>query len=351
MSRGRILAGAELIKEEDIASLWSGYGKIIRLTYTLADGSPLPIIKKQVSLGIVTSSTQQDASHCRKAVSYSIERWFYSHLSAGLCETGAKVPRIYEITKDAMLLEDLSVQYPLEHVTMNLERSLTVVSWLAAFHAHFWTSAASSALKTVPLGAVQTREGVWEEGGYWPLRTRLEEFQTLSPIWQEAAKQIDLDIRAVPNHLTTLLHGDLKAANIMFSRNFADCAAFDFQYVGNGPGMRDLVYFMISSVAGLNQTMANTLVTRYHALLQELLEEKGQHGAAKAYTFEIMMEHYDLCMADYYRFMLGWVSRRRAVEAKSAKFLVADGNQGMWGNYRFAKDHVDPFLNRRGMSV
>jgi Ser/Thr protein kinase RdoA (MazF antagonist) len=46
----------------------------------------------------------------------------------------------------------------------------------------------------------------------------------------------------------TLLHGDFKAANILHSADGTQCAAYDFQYVGEGYGVQDVVMLLHSSL-------------------------------------------------------------------------------------------------------
>ena len=71
--------------------------------------------------------------------------------------------------------------------------------WLAGFHAHFWE---------------QPRvddSGVWEQGGYWYLDTRPEEYQAIGREWSRlkaAAPAIDWRVKGGGSaRFRTLVHG------------------------------------------------------------------------------------------------------------------------------------------------
>ena len=147
-----------------------------------------------------------------------------------------------------------------------------------------------------------TDEGIWEEGCYWYLRARKVEYEKLTEPWKRIARVVDDRIQKIPAKFKTVVHGDLKCANMVFS-NDEKCAFYDFQYVGGGPGVRDLAKFMVSSVDNVEKHEEEYLAF-YFGELKSLLSESGK---GKDYSFEIMIEHYELCFVDYYRFLLGGV--------------------------------------------
>eukprot|EP00976_Prorocentrum_cordatum_P093283 1189304-Prorocentrum_minimum.AAC.1 len=90
------------------------------------------------------------------------------------------------------------------------------------------------------------------QGGYWYLDTRPEEFESIGSEWARlkgAAAALDWRVKGGGSgRFRTLLHGDFKAANILHSTDSTRCAAYDFQYVGEGYGVRDVVMLLHSSL-------------------------------------------------------------------------------------------------------
>lgn len=92
---------------------------------------------------------------------------------------------------------------------------------------------------------------------------RREELQCIGSEWAElrqVAEEIDAQLRGRENksdtstgQFRTLIHGDSKAANILFGPvktgdEPPECALYDFQYCGGGYGVKDVVYLLVSSV-------------------------------------------------------------------------------------------------------
>eukprot|EP01034_Spumella_vulgaris_P037757 gene37757-46588_t len=70
--------------------------------------------------------------------------------------------------------------------------------------------------------------------------------------WRRLGPIVDAKIRSIPSQFLTLVHGDAKSANITYSKSKATglydgVAMYDFQYIGTSPGVRDVVYFLVSS--------------------------------------------------------------------------------------------------------
>jgi aminoglycoside/choline kinase family phosphotransferase len=124
----------------------------------------------------------------------------------------------------------------------------------------------------------------------------------------------------------TLLHGDAKSANFMFSADCSACAAYDFQYCGEGFGVRDVAYLIASSVdEDVVEKQEQQLLQYYHQKLQECLQAQGKADAAQRYTYDVMTAHFELCLLDYVRFMAGW---------------------GFWGNARWAQRRARQVLGQ-----
>ena len=123
---------------------------------------------------------------------------------------------------------------------------------------------------------------------------------------KDAARALDLALNNA--RFQTLVHGDAKLANFCFSDGNTPnrLAAVDFQYVGSGVGVKDLVYFL---GACLNQY---DLFKYEHVILDEYFSQLK--NALAHYQVKIDVVHleqewrrlYSLAWADFYRFLLGW---------------------------------------------
>ncbi|KAI5782705.1 kinase-like domain-containing protein [Geopyxis carbonaria] len=279
-----------------LASLWSSYGSIHALT--VHSTPPQSFVVKHIDAPPGTS-----VSHKRKLTSYAVERWFYTHLAARL-SASVKVADCTHADPAAgvLVLEDLRPSFPVPAGgSVSAAQAAVVLQWLAGFHAAFWGAADTIA---VDHGA-DTDTGVWEQGSYWYLDTRRDEWEDMDEPWLEsAAIKADAVLKDPHQPGRTLVHGDLKAANIVFSRDGATCAVYDFQYVGHGLGVRDVVYFLATSVArGVmgDAARVQALMKVYYSALEAAVE-----GGLGDYTEEVMMEQLDWALVDWYRFMAGW---------------------------------------------
>ncbi len=143
-------------------------------------------------------------------------------------------------------------------------------------------------------------------------RRRQEEWEAIGAEWrdlQRVAGEIDRQLKggqpdgSISLQFRTLVHGDMKAANILFAFGRPlQCAVYDLQYCGGGYGMKDIVYLLASSTdASVVQQHEQALLDFYHVeLVQRLGPERGA-----AYTADVLQRHYALAMLDYVRFMAG----------------------------------------------
>ncbi len=272
-------------------TLWKGYGQILRLHL---EGAPFgSAILKQIDPPTATAANA--LSHQRKVRSYQIERAWYSLYSKGL-SPACRVPRFLAQGQsqggDWLLLEDLDrAGFPERRRHLNSAEMAAVVSWLAHFHATF-------------LGHLAPE--LWEEGSYWHLETRPDEWQALpqGPL-KQAAGAIAQKLKNC--HFQTLIHGDAKPANFCFSSPTTarpQVAAVDFQYIGRGCGMKDLAYFLS---ACFSETQAEGAIPGYLELyFAALAQAVGSSSQAKAIEAE-WRELFEFAWADFYRFELGWL--------------------------------------------
>lgn len=121
----------------------------------------------------------------------------------------------------------------------------------------------------------------------------------------------------------TLVHGDFKSANILFSEDGSRVGVYDFQYCGAGLGASDIAYLFCSSLdEDVLRQHEQQLLQYYHARLQQYLQQYGREGRER-YSLAVLQRHYELALLDYCRFMAGW---------------------GWWGNAGWARARAKELL-------
>ena len=278
---------SSLFEKEVIQELWSGYGKIIRIG--LENAAVDSVVIKHVQIPISKNHPRgwnTDIGHQRKVKSYKVETTWYDRYSK---YSAARLPQCLAIeTKDdevLMVMEDLDeAGYHLRKSQVSWDEIAACLSWLAQFHARY-------------LG--KTPEGRWEVGTYGHLNTRPQELAVLDDQRLKEAAPI-IDEKLTTCTYKTFVHGDAKLANFCFADG-GQVAGLDFQYVGGGCGIKDVVYFIGSC---LNESECERLETRildtYFDHLQSELKESN-----KALETE-WRSLYRVAWADFHRFLKGW---------------------------------------------
>ena len=153
----RLACGADRIFHiEDIQSLWSGFGKIMR--YGLQGGDRETVVIKHVKLPDKAHHPRgwnTDLSHQRKIRSYQVESAWYADW-ARQCDDSCRIPHCLALESSddefLMVLEDLDAcGFPLRRETATMAEIEACLGWLANFHATF---------------ICQTPEGLWPVGTY-----------------------------------------------------------------------------------------------------------------------------------------------------------------------------------------
>jgi hypothetical protein len=289
-------ADNSLYKLQTVQSLWSGYGDISRyvsprLNTTFIVKHISPPIEQVHPRGWNTQT-----SHQRKLHSYQVETNFYRYY-ASLCDDNCVVPKLLaefsENQQQILVLQDL------DHAGFSLRKDQASIAdvklgikWLAFFHARFLQQPSSD---------------LWPVGTYWYLATRQDELKVMQAgKLKDAAQALDSALNNAC--FQTLVHGDAKLANFCFPDNNSAnrIAAVDFQYVGQGVGVKDLAYFL---GACLNQ---DDLFKYEQSLLDEYFSQLKQAFCHYQLKWDITsIQHewrrlYPLVWADFYRFLLGW---------------------------------------------
>lgn len=341
----------EVSSGQQIQSLWSGYGDIVQfklLQKTSDNDVPSSVIAKWVSPPTHVKHPrgwQSDLAHQRKLSSYLVEKNAYGLFNKiKVSENWPEylhIPDCYQSYYDqtsqqqVLLLEDLNLAgFPLRYSSLTPQQTLPCIKWLAGFHAYFLqdkllvekeTSEPRSRASYPPhfsqalieqIEKQQVNEkglttpfGLWPIGSYWHLATRPDEWQAMadSPLKQQASQ---LDDRLNSLRFSTQIHGDAKVANFCFSNanenGLIKVAALDFQYMGAGCGMKDLVYFLGSCLTENDcEQHWQSLLEAYFRYLRESLNALNAQMPFAALETEWRLA-FELAWADFQRFLEGW---------------------------------------------
>jgi hypothetical protein len=321
---------------EIIQTLWSGYGVCFRaLLSKSGDSSQLQDITNHEKaskgpLRIVAKCASPPnerhhprgwngrKGHVRKLASFAFEVDFYRHLQP-LTTDHCKVPQCIAVNQcddnTVLVMEDLaSVGFTETTDKLSVDHAKVVLRWLGAFHARFLGQQ----------GAIKQRKiKIWDEGSYWHLGTREDEYNAMdeSPLKQAAFKIAKSLSNAT---YQTVIHGDAKVANFCFTQSYNACAAVDFQYVGFGVGVKDVAYFIGSALSEDDQKhyTENCLSVYFEALKEAFLLRDAQETdslsqslqpsfqvCSKMCIEEVIAEWrelYSFACADFHRFLAGW---------------------------------------------
>ncbi|MBY6185541.1 ecdysteroid 22-kinase family protein [Marinobacter hydrocarbonoclasticus] len=284
-----------------VQSLWSGYGAIER--WVMLDGQR--VIVKRIAPPVEAQHPRgwhTDTGHQRKLKSYRIEQYWYQHFrSAEMAWPHCLGAEQLDGTT-YLILTDLDQQGFAQRPEAADDHHIALcLGWLAEFHARF-------------LG--HDSNGLWRQGGYWHLETRQEEWQRMTHLRLKAAAT-DLDRALATARWQTLVHGDAKLANFCFGND--KVAAVDFQYVGGGPGVVDLAYFLGSVFEGPQ------LATRAQHWLDHYFSElmpKLTLTQSEALSLEAEWRRlYPVAVADFARFLDGWAPDHWKVNAYSLEMV------------------------------
>lgn len=291
----KIANAKELSKVEIIQGVWGGYGQLYRAHFI--GGNVNSVVVKQISLPQPSEHPKgwnTPLSHQRKLTSYQVELSWYLHY-AKQCPTTCPVAEVLAVEQSPLeillVLSNLTQQgFPVVKKSVTLDEAKVCIRWLAHFHAKH-------------LG-LQPEE-LWKTGTYWHLETRPDELAAMAPsALKEAANKIDQ--RLLQCKYQTLVHGDAKLANFCFSADGKRVAAVDFQYVGQGCGMKDLILFISSCIEPNQcQQLESSLIDCYFSHLSDALNIMQPQINPRMIENE-WRPLYAIAWADFQRFVKGW---------------------------------------------
>ena len=270
-----------ILEIELIQSLWDGYGELNRVN-TQNKSVIVKLIKYPVS------------AHKRKIKSYEVEIDWYKnytkHISVAYTPKYIASGKIEDYRY--LILEDLKDKNFQQKKEVSFEEIKYCLKWLASFHAKY--------LNLEP-------KKLWNIGSYWHLETRPDEYRSMKDLeLKEVAHLIDQKLNQAKYQ--TIIHGDAKLANFLI--NDSKASAVDFQYVGGGCGIKDVVYFL-SSIYSADELFKNEeiFLNYYFEKFNQLVKNKEIEDEWR--------ELYPYAWVDFYRFLNGWAPEHYKVNKYS----------------------------------
>jgi len=307
-----------VVSTQLIQPLWGGYGELFRAS--LSGSQHTSVIVKHIKLPqpkVHPRGWNTPISHQRKLKSYQVELHWYQQY-ANDCLPQCPVPKCLYVEEQndeiLLIMEDLATlgfeqtftsfeptpinfmpkQANHESMTgaslISHQHIESCLSWLAYFHAQH--------LAIEP-------HGLWECGGYWHLATRPDELEKLTDVpLRQTAEKIDKTLQQC--QFQTLIHGDAKLANFCFATTNNRVAGVDFQYVGKGCGMKDVILLLSSCLPYQHcEQGVPALLNYYFDQLKQALSEHQPKINPQAVEEE-WRPLYCVAWADFQRFMKGW---------------------------------------------
>ena len=278
---------------ELIQNLWSNYGTLKRVKLNNGDSAILKTLDVPETIKHPRGRHSQFA-HQRKLNSYQVESWWYKNECLTI-NKNLRMPLFYDLEASTntmrLLIEDLNPAGFISKNEATISEIKRCIAWLAKLHGKY-------------LLPQEETHKIWKKGSYWHLETRPEEFELMSEC---DLKSNTHKIDDALNHAKykTIIHGDAKLANFMFSDT--EVAAVDFQYIGFGVGVKDFMYF-ISSVLSSEQCYAlEESLLKYY--FQELKLAISQNPNVDIDFNKLEQEYrklYAFAWADFTRFLMGW---------------------------------------------
>ncbi|MBD1583086.1 kinase [Pseudoalteromonas sp. S16_S37] len=280
----------DIIDKDKHTVLWSGCGEVKRMSL---DGQDVVVKYSQVPKQLAHRHIEQsDFALSRKLKSYAVELQFYQQHSSSIQKQCAIPKLIFTAQQDnstCLVLRDFNKDGFVQHTDLSLKQHHAILSWLAHFHSR----------------SLNRYQGIgWQQGGYWHLATRPDELQRMQ---HHALKTHVQHINALITECRykCTIHGDAKAAN--FALNDAlEVIGYDFQYVGAGVGVQDvMLYFTSVFDESSLYAYADELLAFYFSQLVSQLEALLSEQQALD-----IVSHWQalwpLVWADFHRFLLGW---------------------------------------------
>jgi len=249
----------------DTGKLKGGYiADTLRVEITQKDGGIVDCVLKLPSQDPrVTPITTKTAEHtslegmARFLDLYAREYYFYENMQSFV---SLRTPHCYGILRNqdmlamGILMENLNQPDFTLNLTLgdaSVDVSLTILDRLARMHAQFW----DKDIPTIFPALQKNRDfSQWSDflSSRWSIFEKKWAF-LLTPVQLRLGETIIHNFASIQQHLSesplTICHGDVKSPNIFYQKknNSYEPYFIDWQYVFQGKGVQDVVFFIIES--------------------------------------------------------------------------------------------------------
>lgn len=249
--------GLKLLSCDVLQKLWQGYGYVCRISAMDEAQNKQSLILKYIKPPL--TGQVESEGHIRKIISYEVEQHFYSDLAPQLPRDAVVAQCLASINnngKVALLLEDLQRNFPVageKRGTLNKTQVHAAIKWLATFHGFWWDKTPDlrnlGFSRLPPLEEVllqqdkgRSKNGVWLNGGYTYLATRMSEYTSLCQDGEQSEWSTALCVPLLPRSnysiaqlvarilspangilrdYETLIHGDVKVSTSTSTGTFS----------------------------------------------------------------------------------------------------------------------------------
>mmetsp|Transcript_20687 Transcript_20687/g.45179 ORF Transcript_20687/g.45179 Transcript_20687/m.45179 type:complete len:389 (+) Transcript_20687:610-1776(+) len=279
--------------------------------------------------------------------SYICEGGFYK-VASRFIEKRLAAPRLLRFESNPkhgqfmFLMNDLRLDYPLHPETLSVDQVKLALDWVVSFHKEYqvrpklkerllreencvgWSSGTFWNLSKLR-GSVDTIASTYSqtvrflakkhpsalaEHGIKELGNRLRRCVRVLNVRVHPTENVDALVdnpsdrrmlsslqKARQRHVT-VIHGDLKAANLFF--NETTCAGVDFQFYGLGLGVVDVCYLLFPDARADYSELESSLLEYYHEKLDD----------TTGYSLDMLRLDYDLAQVSFlcYSLTRGWVA-------------------------------------------
>lgn len=216
---------------------------------------------------------------------YNREYYFYETISKYV---PLKIPTFYGTVKDdelnniGIVMQNLSLKNYQLNLDLNKEPlyvSLKIIDEMVLMHSKYWNKPIMNQFKELKKNNDNCFYPFWKDFivSKWTL-FKQRWLNILCEKQMEIGEFIVSSFDQIQNGLSdtnlTLIHGDIKSANIFYD-NEKNPYFIDWQYIANGKGVQDLVFFMIESFSVNKMKQCKLLFKEYY--YNKILEQGIQY--------------------------------------------------------------------------